>query len=134
MSNLAAIVAEMVLLTGGARALGMPDSKAGLVVTGLIERIEDWANRIEAESAGEVVAWEFQNSETGTMTQLSNDGVNNPGNFLANNPRYEYVGPLFRRPAPPISEALREAAESVGVRLTEAQWQTIRAFMREQGV
>jgi len=87
---------------------------------------------------GEAVAWEFQHNETGRMTQLSNDGVNNPENFIANNPRYGYVGPLYRHPSPALPDAVREAMDKfdyiLPVRGTELadNWQTIRDYL-EQG-
>ena len=95
---------------------------------------------------GEAVAWEYQHGETGSIAFCPNDGINNPENWGPNNPRYQYIGPVYRNPAPPISDAVREAvangdrylAEQADCfntfNLSKFDWQTIRAFMREQGV
>lgn len=59
-------------------------------------------NRIDAELAKQreaaTVAWEFQHEETGLMCAVSTDGVNTAESFTRNNPRYSYVGPLYRHP------------------------------------
>ena len=47
----------------------------------------------------EPVAWMFQHGETGRMSFVSNDGMNNPELFLAMNPRYALVCALVTPPA-----------------------------------
>ena len=49
----------------------------------------------------EPVAWMFQHGETGRMSFVSNDGMNNPELFLAMNPRYALVCALTTPPAQP---------------------------------
>jgi len=47
----------------------------------------------------EPVAWMFQHGETGRMSFVSNDGMNNPELFLKMNPRYALVCALVTPPA-----------------------------------
>jgi hypothetical protein len=47
----------------------------------------------------EPVAWMFQHGETGRMSFVSNDGMNNPELFLAMNPRYALVCALVTPPS-----------------------------------
>jgi hypothetical protein len=53
------------------------------------------------------VAWTFQHEDTGRMTTLENDGINNPENFVANNPRLVLCEPLYS--AKQVREAVRAA-------------------------
>ncbi len=53
------------------------------------------------------VAWTFQHEDTGRMTTLENDGINNPENFVANNPRFVLCEPLYS--AKQVREAVRAA-------------------------
>lgn len=67
----------------------------------------------------EPVAWHFQKGETGLCTSLTNDGINHPENFVANNPRFSLIGPLYTHPRPPpdvreLVEALREGRRAIG--------------------
>jgi len=39
--------------------------------------------------------WTFQHEDTGRMTTLENDGVNNPENFAKNNPRFYLCESLY---------------------------------------
>lgn len=39
--------------------------------------------------------WTFQHEDTGRMTTLENDGVNNPENFARNNPRFQLCEALY---------------------------------------
>ena len=63
-------------------------------------------------------AWDFQHDETGRMTILENDGVNNPENFVKNNPRFRLVGELYRhkQATPPtgLSAEEVEALDGLG--------------------
>jgi len=52
-----------------------------------------------AQPEQEPVAWMFQHGETGRMSFVSNDGMNNPELFLAMNPRYALVCALVTPPA-----------------------------------
>jgi hypothetical protein len=65
--------------------------------------IGDAQDRLIAELAAqpeqEPVAWMFQHGETGRMSFVSNDGMNNPELFLAMNPRYALVCALTTPPA-----------------------------------
>lgn len=56
------------------------------------------AGRASVSADAEPVAWLFQHSETGRCAPLVNDGINNPANFSANNPRFELIGPMFTHP------------------------------------
>lgn len=52
-----------------------------------------------AQPEQEPVAWMFQHGETGRMSFVSNDGMNNPELFLKMNPRYALVCALVTPPA-----------------------------------
>lgn len=39
--------------------------------------------------------WTFQHEDTGRMTTLENDGINNPENFVKNNNRFVLCGALY---------------------------------------
>jgi hypothetical protein len=67
-----------------------------------INHWQDRALKAEAKLAQpeqEPVAWMFQHGETGRMSFVSNDGMNNPELFLAMNPRYALVCALVTPPA-----------------------------------
>jgi hypothetical protein len=67
-----------------------------------IDHWQDRALKAEAKLAQpeqEPVAWMFQHGETGRMSFVSNDGMNNPELFLAMNPRYALVCALVTAPA-----------------------------------
>jgi hypothetical protein len=67
-----------------------------------IDHWQDRALKAEAKLAQpeqEPVAWMFQHGETGRMSFVSNDGMNNPELFLAMNPRYALVCALVTPPA-----------------------------------
>ncbi|ULQ47446.1 hypothetical protein JN531_003980 [Flagellatimonas centrodinii] len=66
----------------------------------------------------EPAAWNFQHRETGRCMELTNDGINNPENFIANNPRFQLIGPLYTAPVPPpdvlrLSKELLAAMDEV---------------------
>lgn len=68
---------------------------------------------LDAEGdGGAVIGWVFQHDETGRMAFCENDGVNNPENFAANNPRHVLCGPAYTHPARSgvVSDADVEAA------------------------
>lgn len=55
---------------------------------------------LSARPGGEdPIGWVFQHDETGRTTFCPNDGVNNPDNFAANNPRFVLTGPAYTHPA-----------------------------------
>jgi hypothetical protein len=62
-----------------------------------------YAECIEADERAEPIGWVFQQEETGRMAFCENDGINNPENFAANNPRHHLCGPAwFEPPAQPV--------------------------------
>lgn len=57
---------------------------AAKVIRELIEVVGNSSVEVEGDPA----AWMFQHDDTGRATALVNDGINNPNNFVDNNPRY----------------------------------------------
>jgi hypothetical protein len=51
-----------------------------------------------AQPEQEPVAWMFQHEETGRMSYVSNDGLNNPTTFVEMNPRYALICFLYTTP------------------------------------
>ena len=47
------------------------------------------------QASADPIGWVFQHDETGRMTFCENDGINNPENFVRNNPRFALVSPAF---------------------------------------
>jgi hypothetical protein len=60
--------------------------------------MDAFAERIEADESAVPFGWVFQHGDTGLMCFCENDGVNNPENFAANNPRHHLCGPAYAHP------------------------------------
>jgi hypothetical protein len=56
------------------------------------------ADSIEADEGVVPIGWVFQHGDTGRMSFCENDGINNPENFSANNPRHVLCGPAYGAP------------------------------------
>jgi hypothetical protein len=63
-----------------------------------IAALRAFQERIKADEGAEPIGWVFQQEETGRMAFCENDGVNNPENFAANNPRHHLCGPAWFEP------------------------------------
>lgn len=68
---------------------------------GTMARLQAAEAELQRLREQEPVGWNFQNRETGICTELTNDGINNPENFLPNNPRFDLIGALYAEPVPP---------------------------------
>jgi hypothetical protein len=95
------------LVTGAAQQAPMTEFEDAVAACDntLHYAIDHWQDRalkaeaLLAQPEQEPVAWMFQHGETGRMSFVSNDGMNNPELFLAMNPRYALVCALVTPPA-----------------------------------
>jgi len=82
-----------------------------------------------AQEEQEPVAWMFQHGETGRMSFVSNDGMNNPELFLAMNPRYALVCALVTPPA--AQRTLVELTDDDLIAWSDSQKATVFYFMKK---
>ena len=89
---------------------------------GIAQHAFDAGFQAALSRAAEPVAWEFQHEETGLMTQVSNNGLDTIENFTANNPRWQYIGPLYRHPPEPARGAKRDQRMFIEGWRAAAEW------------
>jgi hypothetical protein len=95
-------LAEMILSDCGHSSNYQPLlNRVAARIMGYIDTPPAAAQPAPAQPEQEPVAWMFQHGETGRMSFVSNDGMNNPELFLAMNPRYALVCALVTPPAAP---------------------------------